>query len=56
MKKLYIAPNAKIVEIETESIIADSQLGSKGDANGNEEGFTKAAGGYRSNLWGDDED
>ncbi|MBQ0056068.1 MAG: hypothetical protein KBT20_00290 [Bacteroidales bacterium] len=56
MKK-YIAPLVKVIDIETESLIAQSPTTPNvGFGSGSTDDSNQETGGYRSNLWGDDED
>lgn len=51
MKKTYICPEAIVVNIDTESIIADSQVGlSTQEEKGDGVGLSNE---YRTSIWGD---
>lgn len=50
MKKEYIAPKATLIDIDTESIIADSRLTIGGDTGTNSITDCDAAT-YRNSLW-----
>jgi len=52
MKKIYIQPTSKAIEVENEEIIATSEV-CYGGSNKNGGPTTAEEDDYRSNLWGD---